>query len=78
MTDVLEERSQAVGQGEKAELRQGLIFEHSKRGRRGYQLPDLDVPDTPLDTLLPKNILRGESPMKGVSDGVIHTSNSFE
>jgi glycine dehydrogenase subunit 2 len=38
--------------------REGLIFEHSKRGRRGYQLPALDVP---VDTdVLPKALLRGE------------------
>ena len=30
-----------------------LIFEHSKPGRRGYQLPALDVPEENLDDLLP-------------------------
>src|SRR5881275_1320327 len=38
--------------------REGLIFEHSKRGRRGYQLPALDVP---VDSdALPAALLRGE------------------
>jgi glycine dehydrogenase subunit 2 len=38
--------------------REGLIFEHSKRGRRGYKLPDLDVPDD-VDAL-PETLRRGE------------------
>src|ERR1041385_4096305 len=29
-------------------LREGLIFEHSKKGRRGYKLPALDVPEQEL------------------------------
>ena len=37
-----------------------LIFERSKRGRRGYQLPTLDVPEQPLDSLLPSTLLRDE------------------
>ncbi|MBK5260025.1 MAG: aminomethyl-transferring glycine dehydrogenase subunit GcvPB, partial [Thermoanaerobaculia bacterium] len=40
--------------------REGLIFEHSKSGRRGYQLPALDVPEQSLDALLPKSIRRNE------------------
>ncbi len=35
-----------------------LIFEHSKSGRRGYQLPDLDVPEQPLEALLPAALRR--------------------
>ena len=59
MTTVLEEALNTV------EARQGggrevLIFEHSKKGRRGYQLPALDVPEQPLDELLPKGLLRNE------------------
>jgi len=60
MTDLLERRadSQAASGGESAGAnREGLIFEHSKRGRRGYQLPPLDVPVTDA---LPKNLDRGE------------------
>jgi glycine dehydrogenase subunit 2 len=37
--------------------REGLIFEHSKRGRRGYRLPALDVPEAEV---LPSSLLRGE------------------
>jgi glycine dehydrogenase subunit 2 len=39
--------------------RQGLIFEHSRTGRRGYQLPALDVPEQSLDEVLPKALQRG-------------------
>lgn len=39
--------------------RQGLIFEHSTPGRRGYQLPALDVPEQPLDKLVPSKLRRG-------------------
>lgn len=38
--------------------REGLIFEHSKRGRRGYRLPALDVPDEA--DALPASLMRGE------------------
>lgn len=37
---------------------EGLIFERTKKGRRGYSLPALDVPETPLDALLPGAIRR--------------------
>jgi glycine dehydrogenase subunit 2 len=42
------------------ELREGLIFEHSKQGRRGFRLPKLDVPETPLESLLPQGSRRNE------------------
>jgi glycine dehydrogenase subunit 2 len=38
--------------------REGLIFEHSKRGRRGYRLPALDVPER--SDLLPPALKRDE------------------
>ena len=38
--------------------RAGLIFEHSKKGRRGYRLPALDVPEQ--NDVLPQSLLRGE------------------
>lgn len=38
--------------------REGLIFEHSKTGRRGYRLPELDVPDR--GDLLPSSLIRAE------------------
>jgi len=37
---------------------EALIFEHSKPGRRGYQLPPLDVPEQSLDDLLPHALRR--------------------
>ena len=40
--------------------REGLIFEHSKKGRRGYRLPEQDVPATSADELLPKEVLRAQ------------------
>jgi glycine dehydrogenase subunit 2 len=36
--------------------REGLIFEHSKSGRRGYKLPALDVPESEV---LPASLMRG-------------------
>ncbi|MFL0248575.1 aminomethyl-transferring glycine dehydrogenase subunit GcvPB [Candidatus Clostridium stratigraminis] len=35
-----------------------LIFEVSKEGRKAYSLPKCDVPDTNLEELVPKNLLR--------------------
>ncbi|HET8799053.1 MAG TPA: aminomethyl-transferring glycine dehydrogenase subunit GcvPB [Thermoanaerobaculia bacterium] len=35
-----------------------LIFERSKPGRRGYQLPPLDVPEASLDELIPAALRR--------------------
>jgi glycine dehydrogenase subunit 2 len=37
--------------------REGLIFEHSKKGRRGYRLPALDVPESDA---VPSSLRRGE------------------
>ena len=37
-----------------------LIFERSKKGRRGYQLPKLDVPEQSLDDILPASLRREE------------------
>ena len=37
---------------------EGSIFEHSHPGRRGYQLPGLDVPERPLAGLVPKALRR--------------------
>ncbi|HEX9160655.1 MAG TPA: aminomethyl-transferring glycine dehydrogenase subunit GcvPB [Thermoanaerobaculia bacterium] len=41
-------------------MTQPLIFEHSRRGRCGYQLPALDVPEQALDEILPSNLRRDE------------------
>lgn len=35
-----------------------VIFELSSEGRKGYRLPNLDVPEVELSELLPKNLLR--------------------
>ncbi|MBM7705714.1 glycine dehydrogenase subunit 2 [Chryseomicrobium aureum] len=39
---------------------QPLIFELSTEGRIGYSLPDLDVPEVDLSSLLPEGMLRAE------------------
>jgi glycine dehydrogenase subunit 2 len=39
-----------------------LIFERSTPGRRGYRLPELDVPETPISELIPEEYLRSEAP----------------
>lgn len=39
---------------------QPLVFELSKEGRVGYSLPELDVPDMDLSSLLPENLIRKE------------------
>ncbi|MEK4028830.1 MULTISPECIES: aminomethyl-transferring glycine dehydrogenase subunit GcvPB [Bacillaceae] len=41
---------------------QELIFELSQPGRIGYSLPELDVPEKDLSTLLPAGYLREEEP----------------
>jgi len=37
-----------------------LIFELSREGRIGHVLPDLDIPEKQIDTLIPKDFLRQE------------------
>ncbi|MCA1732523.1 MAG: hypothetical protein LC732_02855, partial [Acidobacteria bacterium] len=37
-----------------------LIFEQSRPGRRGYRLPELDVPETDLDATIPAALRRDE------------------
>lgn len=39
-----------------------LLFEVSSPGRRGYRLPELDVPEVSLDELIPKEYQRKEEP----------------
>jgi len=55
MTTVLE--PEEVTTAAKASTRGGLIFEHSNRGRRGFQLPALDVPVD--EEALPPSLMRG-------------------
>src|SRR5690606_11423698 len=39
---------------------EGLIFERSQTGRIGYRLPKLDVDDTPMDNIVPAELLRSD------------------
>ncbi|MGH2443784.1 MAG: aminomethyl-transferring glycine dehydrogenase subunit GcvPB [Chloroflexota bacterium] len=39
-----------------------LIFDLSSPGRTGYSLPDLDVPEEPLESLIPASYLRKSTP----------------
>jgi glycine dehydrogenase subunit 2 len=57
MTTIVEQEAAAASLPQGAN-REGLIFEHSKRGRRGYRLPALDVPEQ--KDLLPSGLARDE------------------
>ncbi len=46
---------------------EALIFERSQAGRVGYRLPPLDVDETPLDEIIPKNFQR-EDDLEGVPE----------
>ena len=43
-------------------MREKLIFELSREGRRGYSLAGNDVPELPLETIIPARFLRKDSP----------------
>ena len=45
-----------------SKMSEPLIFEISSKGRKGYSLPPMDVPETPLSDLFPKKYLRDKSP----------------
>jgi glycine dehydrogenase subunit 2 len=60
MTAIVEQPENIQLDAKSDKNRQGLIFEHSKKGRRGYQLPDLDVPAKKLDELLDASLRREE------------------
>ena len=57
MTTVVEPQEAAERKAQSAP-REGSIFEHSHPGRCGYQLPALDVPERPLDSILAKSLRR--------------------
>ncbi len=57
MTTIVEQETAAASVPQGAN-REGLIFERSKRGRRGYRLPPLDVPEK--GDLLPPALVRNE------------------
>ncbi|NQS90166.1 aminomethyl-transferring glycine dehydrogenase subunit GcvPB, partial [Patescibacteria group bacterium] len=42
-------------------MREPLIFEESKKGRKGYSLPECDVDKKDLGKLIPKKYRRGSS-----------------
>jgi glycine dehydrogenase subunit 2 len=58
MSTVVEEKKepQTTARPQGAD-REGLIFEHTKKGRRGYRLPALDVPESEA---VPHSLLRTE------------------
>jgi glycine dehydrogenase subunit 2 len=60
MTTITEEEDVASEQTRVANpnLRGGLLFEHSKKGRRGYRLPALDVPQA--KNALPPELMRDD------------------
>ncbi|HEX8410064.1 MAG TPA: aminomethyl-transferring glycine dehydrogenase subunit GcvPB, partial [Thermoanaerobaculia bacterium] len=59
MTTTIEEPTTQRDVAQNSAL-ESLIFERSKAGRRGYQLPELDVPEQSLDALLPASLRREE------------------
>ncbi len=50
--------------------REGLIFEHSKRGRRGYRLPALDVPGDTRQLLIEPGVVLHGARAEGIESGV--------
>ncbi len=55
-----------------------IIFEISRPGRTGYNLPDLDVEDTKIDSLIPSDYLNKEEldmPELSEVDVVRHYTN---
>jgi glycine dehydrogenase subunit 2 len=58
-----------------------LIFELSKEGRKGYTLPDLDVPEVKLNDVIPEDLLRKDDlnlPEVSEVDVVRHYTNISE
>lgn len=43
-------------------MREKLIFELSAPGRKGYSLPELDVPEEEISNLIPQEYLRSQAP----------------
>src|SRR5688500_3113477 len=61
MSTVVEKPAVAkAGEAKQGTGGQGLIFEHTRTGRRGYQLPPLDVPEQDLGKLIPNTQRRNE------------------
>src|SRR6202012_71212 len=45
------------------------IYEKSKTGRRAAVLPDAGVPETPIEDLIPANLLRSDPPNRRETPG---------
>ncbi len=43
-------------------MKEPLLKDYSTPGRKGYSLPDIDVPEVELDKYLPDNLIRDEAP----------------
>ncbi len=43
-------------------MKEGLIFDRSKPGRKGYSLPELDVEKRPISSVIPDSLLRKNDP----------------
>src|SRR5437764_2547078 len=43
-------------------LNERIVFEQGSPGRRAFDLPELDVPATPVSELIPQNLLRDDIP----------------
>ncbi len=56
-TTLKQETAPAPAPAPQGASRGGLLFEHSRPGRRGYRLPPLDVPER--TDLLPRGLMRG-------------------
>jgi glycine dehydrogenase subunit 2 len=45
-----------------------LLFDYSRPGRKGWSLPELDVPETPIEEILPEDSLRRENDLPEISE----------
>jgi len=60
MTTAFESHDTTVTATTQGASRERLIFEHSRHGRRGYQLPPLDVPPQNINDLVPRSLRRDD------------------
>jgi glycine dehydrogenase subunit 2 len=58
-TETITEPNEAASKGSARQGKTSLIFEQSREGRRGYRLPELDVEEQSLDSILPAALQRG-------------------
>jgi glycine dehydrogenase subunit 2 len=62
-TETITEPNEAASKGSARQGKTSLIFEQSREGRRGYRLPELDVEERSLDSILPAALRR--EPVEG-------------